>query len=361
MIITHIVGNRPQFIKLAILQKQLLSHRADKHIIIHSGQHFDHSMSDIFFDELKIPSPDYFLNVNNVSHNEMIGEILKKIDPVLEDIKPDCAIVYGDTNTTLAGAIAAKKRKIFLAHIEAGVRTFDEEMPEETNRYLTDRIADMNFACTYLGVENLKKEGFFSGNIHSSVFNCGDLMLDATLLFKDAALQGSHILQQMGIERENFILATIHRVENTKNIHSLQNIIAALNLINQQTPVIFPVHPKTKKIIEENKITVEVKICEPLGYLDMLTLTQSGKAVITDSGGLSREGFFFKKATLVIMKKPFWPEIFEHGNCVQSSAIKDEIISSFNTLLQTDKLFNINIFGDGNAAKKISDKIHQHF
>jgi UDP-GlcNAc3NAcA epimerase len=360
MTIVHIVGNRPQFIKLAILLKELSFQNDNKNIIIHSGQHFDSSMSDIFFDELKIPAPDYFLNVNNLSHNEMLGDILKKIDPVLEKIKPDCVIVYGDTNTTLAGAIAAKKRKIFLVHIEAGVRTFDEEMPEETNRYLADRIADLNFTCTYLGVENLKKEGFFSGNIHSSVFNSGDLMLDAAMLFKDVAFQRSTVMERLDIDSKNFVLATIHRAENTNVIDALRNIIAALNEINQQIPVVFPVHPKTKKIIEENKIQVAIKLHEPLGYLDMLALTQSCKAVITDSGGLSRESFFFYKPTLVIMKKPFWVEIFEHGNCTRSSAITEEIISSFHSLLQTEKIFHIDIFGDGNAAKKISDKILQH-
>src|SRR5882724_124082 len=295
MKIIHIVGNRPQFIKLALLNKALQT-KNTSNIILHTGQHFDKNMSDIFFDELEIPLPDYTLDINSMLHNEMIGKMLTGIDEILAKENPVCAVVYGDTNTTLAGAIAAKKRNIPIAHIEAGVRTMDESMPEETNRYITDRISALNFCCTDNNVENLKKEGFFSGAINSIVHNCGDLMLDAVLCFKDIALTRAKLPGTINLEKP-FVLTTIHRAENTENIVSLQNIIAALNNINQHTPVVFPTHPKTKALIKKNAIPVSLTMLDALGYLDSLALTQKSTAVITDSGGLCRESFFFKKPT----------------------------------------------------------------
>jgi len=359
MKIVHIVGNRPQFIKLVLLNKALQA-GSTQNIILHSGQHFDKNMSGIFFDQLNIPMPDYTLGVNSLEHNEMIGQMLMEIDRVLTIEKPSCVIVYGDTNTTLAGALAAKKRNIPVAHIEAGIRTMDETMPEETNRYITDRIATLNFCCTNTGVENLKKEGYFSGAIHSSVYNSGDLMLDACLHFKDIALEQAKLQSEIKLQ-EPFVLATIHRAENTENIKSLQNIIAALNNIHQHTAVIFPMHPKTKALILQHGISITFNMLDAMGYFDMLALAQKCTSVITDSGGLSRESFFLKKPTLVLMKKPFWPEIFVHGNCMQSEANTEEIVMKYQLLLSADKSFKIDVFGNGKAAENISNIILSSF
>jgi UDP-GlcNAc3NAcA epimerase len=355
MKILHIVGNRPQFIKLALLYKAL-EQKNGPGLIIHTGQHFDANMSYVFFKELSIPSPDHQLNINLLPHNEMIGNMLIRLDPLLVQENPDMVVVYGDTNTTLAGALAARKRNLPIAHIEAGIRTGDESMPEEANRYLTDRMARINFCCTYLGEENLLKEGFRDGSIPSLVFNAGDLMLDAAMQYQASALVRP--ITDLGIDQARpFILATIHRAENTGDIERLQEIIRALNKLHQNTPVIFPMHPNTRQVISKHQLQIDFATCEPLGYLDNLALIQRSQCIITDSGGLSREGFFFRKPSLVIMEKPFWPELFLHGNCLQSNANQQKIIQGIQHLLEKNKPFKSDIFGDGHAAEKISDKI----
>jgi len=355
MKLVHIVGNRPQFIKLALLYKALASTETEN-IIVHSGQHFDVNMSDVFFEQLNIPVPDYSLGINNLSHNEMIGKMLVATDPILLATEAACVIVYGDTNTTLAGALAARKRNIPVAHIEAGVRTGDETMPEEVNRYLTDRIATFNFCCTSHNVDNLKREGFFSGTIRSHVYHSGDIMLDASLFFKNIARTKARLPHDINVNRP-FVLATIHRTENTEDVDALRNIIAALNNIHQQTKVVFPMHPKTKALVHQHQIPVSFAMPDAIGYLESLALVQSCSAVITDSGGLAREAFFFKKPVVVVMQNPFWPEMFDHGNCLQSGSATSEITAAYRQLLSTEKSFDTSIFGNGDAAEKISNVI----
>jgi UDP-GlcNAc3NAcA epimerase len=379
MKIAHIVGNRPQFIKLSLLLRAWQHRTGDRALIIHTGQHFSDNMSAIFFEEFGIPAPDHSLHIHSLSHNEMIGKMLIALDPVLAGEKPDGVIVYGDTNTTLSGALAAKKRNIPLAHIESGIRTGKEDMPEESNRYVTDKLADLNFACTYLGAENLVREGYPSGK----VFNMGDLMLDAAMLFKDKAREKSVLLRDLPMKGPSFVLVTIHRVENTADPAVLGSIIRALNTIHEQEPVVFPLHPRTRQLIDTHQIPVHFITTPPLGYLDMLALVQACRYVITDSGGLSREAFFFGKPTLVVMQHPFWPEIFAHGNCLQAEARCDDILQKFQALSAAtglresggedgdasgdagtlrgvgkvhdsgDEPLNSSIFGDGNAANKI--------
>ena len=359
MKIMHIVGNRPQFIKLALLYKELsLRHAAG--IIVHTGQHFDENMSDIFFSQLRIPSPQYSLSINKMPHNEMIGNMLIQIDRILVKEKPDLVVVYGDTNSTLAGALASRKRNIVLAHVEAGVRTGDLRMPEESNRYLTDRMADYNFCCTYLGVKNLEAEGFGTKDVSSQVFNSGDLMLDATRFFGKMASEKSSIHKTSGLPR-HFILTSIHREENNENPDRLRNIVQGLNRIHADTPVFMPLHPKTKRLLLSQGIETGFIVSEPLGYLDMLLLLQKCGSVITDSGGLSREAFFLGKPTLVVMRCPFWPELFIHGNCAQADGLTDDIPGKHRALIASDKPFDINIFGDGHAAENISSAIMNSF
>ncbi|MDP4130981.1 MAG: UDP-N-acetylglucosamine 2-epimerase (non-hydrolyzing) [Bacteroidota bacterium] len=359
MKIMHIVGNRPQFIKLALLHKEL-SLRDAPGIVLHTGQHFDENMSDIFFSQLRIPSPKHFLSINRMSHNVMIGNMLIQIDQILGKEKPALVIVYGDTNSTLAGALATCKRNIALAHVEAGIRTGNALMPEESNRYLTDRMANYNFCCTYQGVKNLEQEGFGPNGNGPRIYNTGDLMLDATLSFAKMASERPAILKGTGLPG-NFVLASIHREENRENPDYLRNIILALNSIHVETPVLMPVHPKTKDLLRKYAIETSFTVLEPLGYLDMLSLLQKCSSVITDSGGLSREAFFMRKPTLVIMQFPFWPELFIHGNCARSDAQTEDILRKHQGLLETNRSFDINIFGDGHAAEKISDAIVSAF
>lgn len=354
MKILHIVGNRPQFIKLAMLHRALIKNHCESKIL-HTGQHFDTQMSQIFFDQLDIPIPYNHLNVNNLPHGQLLGKLLTGIDASIPDINPDKIIVYGDTNSTLAGALAARKRNIPLIHIEAGIRTGNEEMPEESNRYLTDRMATVNFCCTYKGMENLASEGYGTSLIPSSYFNCGDLMLDASRSF-EAQAREKHFPSQIKVG-EPFVLASIHREENTEKPGRLEEIIDAFNEIHKKMAVVLPLHPKTKRIIQERKIKTSIFTTDALGYLEMLALLQKSNAVITDSGGLSREAFFQSKKTIVVMEKPFWPELFEHGPCLQARALKGELIDAFDSLQLLRKSFNSALFGDGHAAEKISSII----
>lgn len=354
----HIVGNRPQFVKLSLLYRAWERRGAERPLIIHTGQHFSDNMSNAFFEEFQIPAPDHQLNINGYPHAEMIGRMLVALDGVLADEKPDGVIVYGDTNTTLAGALAAKKRNIPLAHVESGIRTGKEDMPEESNRYLTDRLADLNFACTYLGVENLRREGYTVGKggaIASLVYNTGDLMLDAALLFKDTARKQSSLLRQLGLEGKPFVLATIHRAENLDHPEALREILQALHMLNQRIPVVLPVHPRTRQMIDQHRIAIEFITIPPIGYLDMMALIQACQHVITDSGGLSREAFFFCKPSVIVMEQPFWPEILEHGPCLQANADCADIVAKFHALETSRAPFQTELFGDGHAAEKITD------
>lgn len=356
MKIIHLVGNRPQFIKLAMLDAALQKYAQVTQVIVHTGQHFDVNMSDIFFDELQIPHPTYQLQINKLGHGAMLGHMLIEIETILLKEKPDWVVVFGDTNTTLAGAIAAKKLHIKLAHIESGVRTFNEAMPEESNRYLSDRLATINFCCTAENVEQLKKEGYTSDSIRSFVVNSGDIMLDAIIAHKDK-IAGRPIIDSLQIRNEKFVLATIHRAENIENITHLKHIISALNKINTDTKVIMLLHPNTKNILLQENITATFTTIDALGYLDTQALINAATYVITDSGGLSREAFFYNKPTVIIMEKPFWPEIIAHGNCIQAYPTIENILHKFSIIHQQQKQSDISLFGDGNAAAIIAEAI----
>jgi UDP-GlcNAc3NAcA epimerase len=359
MKIMHIVGNRPQFIKLALLNRAL-DKRFGPGVIVHTGQHFDQNMSTVFFEELGIPTPHYQLDIHGLARDEMISRMTIGAEPILQKEKPDVVVVYGDTNSTLAGAEAANKPGIPLIHIEAGVRTGDVNMPEEINRRLTDRIAYLNCCCTSVGLENLRKEGQQLTVQGPGAFLSGDLMLDALRYYCKSA--GSLKTTFETIDRSRpFVLATIHRVENAENKERLSNIIVALNQIHQQMPVLLPLHPKTRLAIQQLNIPLQINTSPPLGYLDSISLLNDCHSVITDSGGLSREAFFLSKPTLVIMEYPFWPELFEHGNCLQSNALSEEILHKHQLLNDSGKPFKVNIFGDGRAAEKIGDRLQSAF
>ena len=345
--ILHIVGNRPQFIKLAVLYNELAKNRNFQQKIIHTGQHFSYNMSDVFFEELAIPLPDINFNIQNPSPFLFIGEASKALYNYFLLQKDAVVFVYGDTNTTLAAAMAAKKCALPLIHFEAGVRTYDNSMPEETNRILTDRLADVNYCCTALNLQTMQQEGY--GNfIPAETLLTGDLMLDAFLKIESS--------NQKIITEKEYVVCTIHREANLSNKKSLTNIFNALNIINKDIAVVMPMHPHTKKRMDEYGLNVTFKVLEPLGYPAMKTLLQHSLFLITDSGGTSREAYFLKKKSLVVMDKPFWPEIISAGCSLNTAAIENEITENFSKLKGLTSNFDTAIFGNGNAA----ENIHAH-
>lgn len=356
MTIAHIVGNRPQFIKLSLLHRAWQHRNGQPARIIHTGQHFSDNMSGIFFREFGIPAPNHQLHVHSLSHGEMIGQMLAGLDKILSAERPAAVIVYGDTNTTLAGALAAKKRNIPLMHVEAGIRTGKEDMPEESNRYISDRLADQNFACTYLGSEHLLKEGRPASQVH----NTGDLMLDAALLFADRARESSSLVPGLFRKGQPFVLASVHRAENTDDPQALSCILQALHTIHADLPVVLPVHPRTRQVIDKYKLPLELISIPPIGYLDMLALVQAASYVVTDSGGLSREAFFFRKPSVIVMENPFWPEIFAHGPSLAAKAETQAILDGFQAVSAGTRPFDTDVFGNGQAAGKICDIILNH-
>ena len=343
--ILHIVGNRPQFIKLAVLYKELSRSAEFSQAIIHTGQHFSYEMNELFFKELSIPEPVINFNLQHVSANQFIGIAADALQEYFLKESDAIVFVYGDTNTTLAAALAAKRVNIPLVHFEAGVRTGDNSMPEEINRVLTDRLADINYCCTQQNFDNLEAEGYGTA-LASTPLLTGDLMLDAFMQVEAGIVQ--HSLPQ------EYVLCTIHRAANLQQHQSLENIIDGLNELHKTIPVVLPVHPHTQKKISDYGLIIDFITLPPVGYPEMKKLLQGSSYVITDSGGTSREAYFMQKRSLIIMDKPFWPEIIEAGCSLQSDT--QDIVKNIQLLDSLRPDFNGKIFGDGNAAKSI----HEH-
>ncbi len=353
MKIVTIVGARPQFIKASALSREIAKQKNIEEVIIHTGQHFDANMSDIFFEEMDIPKPKYHLEIHSLNHGAMTGRMLEEIEKVLLIEKPDFVLVYGDTNSTLAGALAAKKLQIKVAHVEAGLRSFNMAMPEEVNRILTDRISDILFCPTNTAIKNLQEEGF--SHFDNKILMTGDIMYDAALFYKSKADNESHILTELKLDRNNYVLATIHRQENTDDPIRLRNIVLALNEINKDRKVIVPLHPRTKKILSNHQIAVDFTMIDPIGYLDMISLTSNAYIVLTDSGGLQKEAFFFGKYCLTMRDQTEWTELVDGGYNSLVGADKDLIINSYKKVRPGDIDFNQPLYGDGHAANKIID------
>lgn len=350
----HIVGNRPQFIKLALLHQAISLHTPFQQKILHTGQHYDKTMSDVFFNELKIPAPDYQLKINRLPHHTQIGRMTEKIGNILATEKNSGVIIYGDTNTSLAGALAAKKNHLPIAHVEAGIRTGDERMPEESNRYLTDRLSDINFCPTTLCKKNLEEEGVPDSKIAVT----GDIMLDAWKHAWERIYNGA-VLEK--VPPHHYVVATIHREENNESPARLQSIVEALNEIRKTIPVIMPCHPKTKKKIKELGIKIHFQLQGPCSYLQMVRLLDHAAYVITDSGGFCREAFFSGKPSLVIMDRPFWPEIIEQQQCLQTAATRQAILDNFQLLQKVPIKYDETIFGQGDAAKRMATILAQEW
>ncbi len=342
MKIATIVGARPQFIKAAVLSRVIKQHSEIKEIIIHTGQHYDNNMSEIFFKELEIPAPDYNLEVGSGLHGEQTGKMLERIEKVLLEEKPDWVLVYGDTNSTVAGSLAASKLHIPIAHVEAGLRSFNRKMPEEINRIATDHISDLLFAPTQNAMNLLKKEGLEATSILS-----GDVMYDSVLYYKEKALNKYH---RDDLPFKEYYLATIHRQENTDDKKRLQNIFTAFSELDK--PVILPLHPRTKKLLSEIKYSGNIKIIEPVGYLELLFLLNHSTKVLTDSGGLQKEAFFMDKPCITFRDETEWIETLENGWNYVVGADKHAIIEKTKRIKPTAKG---NPFGDGRAGEKILD------
>jgi UDP-GlcNAc3NAcA epimerase len=353
MKIITIVGARPQFVKAAALSREFSKYNNIEEIIIHTGQHFDKNMSDVFFDEMEIPQPKYNLAINSVGHGAMTGRMLEGIERILLDEKPDLLLVYGDTNSTIAGALAAKKLHIKVAHVEAGLRSFNMEMPEEVNRILTDRISDYLFCPTQTAVDNLKNEGY--DNIKCDIINCGDVMQDAANFYAKKSKEKADIANAINLKE--FILCTLHRAENTDDEIRLRSIIEALNEIHKTTPIVLPLHPRTKGKIENLGIELKVKLIDPVGYFDMIELLKKCSLVMTDSGGLQKEAFFFKKNCVTIRDQTEWIELLENDVNILAEAKKESIVNSVNLMLNKKSDFSVDLYGKGLACKNIVNEI----
>lgn len=351
MKIVTVVGARPQFIKAAAVSREIALHPDIREVIIHTGQHFDSNMSDIFFEEMQIPSPHYHLGINSMGHGAMTGRMLEKIEEVLLREQPDYVMVYGDTNSTLAGALAAKKLHIMVVHVEAGLRSFNMQMPEEINRILTDRISDILCCPTHNAVLNLRKEGF--DHFPCRFVETGDVMLDASLFYRCYSARKSTIVKALGVENEDFILCTIHRSENTDDPARLDSIVETLNEISQEIRIILPLHPRTKKLIGEKRESLNFQFADPVGYFDMTELLKHAKFVMTDSGGLQKEAFFFSKPCITLRDETEWVELVEAGYNFLVGADKTKIIDMTKQMRKRTFDFSANLYGDGKASKNI--------
>jgi UDP-GlcNAc3NAcA epimerase len=356
MRIVTIIGARPQFIKASSVSRAILQYNElNKHeriddIIVHTGQHYDENMSKIFFEQLNIPKPVVNLGINGSNHGEMTGRMLEKLEKTLLNFKPDLVLIYGDTNSTLAGALAAVKLHIPIAHVEAGLRSYNMKMPEEINRVLTDRISTLLFCPTSHAVENLKKEGSSTG-----VFNVGDVMLDSTLYYKKMAIK-QYPLSNWGVRDKKYALCTVHRAENTNSTDRLANIFEALQEVNKKTEVIIPLHPRTQNYLRKtglDTLLTGLKVIRPISFLEMVCLEASAKAILTDSGGVQKEAFFHRVPCITLRDETEWVETVESGWNVLCGADKVKISMAWDTLVDNKKRCLNRPYGDGKASQRI--------
>ncbi|HYN44818.1 MAG TPA: UDP-N-acetylglucosamine 2-epimerase (non-hydrolyzing) [Candidatus Limnocylindrales bacterium] len=347
MKILSIVGARPQFIKCAPLSREL--RKVHQEILVHTGQHYDHDMSDIFFEELNIPKPDHNLGIGSGNHSEQTGKMLTEIEKILLKEKPDIVLVYGDTNSTLAGALAAVKLHIRVAHVEAGLRS-ERSMPEEINRVLTDHISDILFCPTQTAVNNLAKEGIMQG-----VHLVGDVMLDALSYNLEVAQKKSRIIEELGLEKKKYLVTTVHRPGNTDIIDNMKNIIGALG--ESGMPVVFPMHPRTEKRLQEygllERLPGNVRLIKPLGYLDMLMLMANARKILTDSGGIQKEAYMLGVPCITLRENTEWMETLESGWNTLTGANKSKIIKAAQKSVPIS--IQQKIFAGESASKKVLD------
>lgn len=352
--IVTILGARPQFVKAAVLSREIACHSEIEEVIVHTGQHYDSNMSEVFFNEMKIPKPKYNLDINGLGHGAMTGQMLMKIEEVLEIEKPDSVVIYGDTNSTLAGALAASKLHIKIVHIEAGLRSFNMKMPEEINRILTDRISSLLICPTETAINNLKKEGFDDFPI--KIVKSGDIMKDAVSFYSKMSAEKSNIVARLNLVENEFVLATIHRQENTDSLKRLISIFEGLEEINKSKKVILPLHPRTKAILKRNNLEFNLAMIDPVGYFDMLELLKNCNMVVTDSGGLQKEAFFNKKPCIIVREETEWTELVENGFAKIVGSDKKQLITAYENFENATLDFSMDLFGR-NVGEKIYEEI----
>jgi len=369
MKVVTIVGVRPQFIKAEAVTRAVQrynqrcpSNRRLQEILIHTGQHYDYLMDKIFFEELDLPKPNYHLGVGSGSHGRQTGMMLERIEAVLQKEKPKVVMVYGDTNSTLAGALAAVKLNIPVAHVEAGLRSFNRTMPEEINRLLTDHLSTFLFCPTNQAVRNLLREGIKDGK-GKIVKKVGDVMYDSILYYLKLSERKSTILKDLGFDTSHesrvtsYYLATLHRAENTDDPKRLESILKALNEIGRNTPVVLPLHPRTKKMIETYHLFSKfknIKFIEPVSYLNMLKLEKNATAILTDSGGVQKEAYWLKVPCLTLREETEWVETIKSGwNVLVGIGVKRIVKEVSHTGKRRRYLKGNRVFGDGKASQKI--------
>jgi UDP-GlcNAc3NAcA epimerase len=377
--IVTIIGARPQIIKAAALSRAIKNKFSTqiKEVIVHTGQHYDANMSQIFFDELGIPSPDYNLNVGSASHGIQTANMLMGIEEVLLIEKPNAIILYGDTNSTLAGGIAASKIHVPVVHIEAGLRSFSKIMPEEINRIMCDHVSTLLFSPTKTGFDNLVREGFkpdakapYNAD-NPKIYHCGDVMYDNSLYFSSVAEEKTNIVTKLNLAKNAFILATIHRNNNTDEPLRLNALFKALNDIStdKDVEIVLPLHPRTSKLLEANlekelyhKVTSnsKFKIIGPASFLEMVALEKNCKLVMTDSGGVQKEAFYFEKPCVILRPETEWVELVECGAAIVADADEARIKEAYGKLVSKKDLRFPLLYGDGKAAEFICGELVKH-
>ncbi|MDD2982822.1 MAG: UDP-N-acetylglucosamine 2-epimerase (non-hydrolyzing) [Crocinitomicaceae bacterium] len=374
--ILTVIGARPQIIKASAISRAIETKYADQisQIIVHTGQHYDENMSSVFFEELGIPVPNYNLAVGSSSHASQTAKIMEGIESLIEKENPDAVLVYGDTNSTIAASLAASKIGTPVIHVEAGLRSYNKSMPEEINRILCDHTSTLLFCPTNAGIKNLAKEGFDLTDKdkatidHPIVYECGDIMYDNSMHFSQLSDEKSNILAENNLQKEQYILVTIHRNANTDDVTNLNGILSALIQIQENTSLelILPLHPRTRKmmdsllspeITQKLKDNKAIKIIDPAGFLDIIALEKNARMIITDSGGLQKEAFFFEKPCVILRPQTEWVEIVENGNAILTAADESKIIAATMDLLNKYDFTFPALFGDGKSAEFIVQKI----
>lgn len=374
--IITIIGARPQIIKSSALSRAIRTSFADKieEVIVHTGQHYDENMSNVFFEEMEIPKPNYNLNVGSGSHGAQTAKMMEGLEKIFLEEKPDAVVIYGDTNSTMAGALAAAKIHIPVVHIEAGLRSFNKAMPEEINRISSDHMSTLLFTPTKTGITNLANEGFSmdlkkSATIDQpNVYLCGDVMYDNSLYFSEISDKKSTILKDLDLTKDDYVLCTIHRDSNTDKKENINAIFEALCNIQEKSglTVLLPIHPRTKGKMNEllnedlkQKIdsNQKIKIVPPAGFLDIIALEKNARIIVTDSGGLQKEAFFFEKPCVILREQTEWVEIVKNGNAILTGSNYTEIMKAFETLMTEKNYSYPTFYGDGKAAEFICSKI----
>ena len=359
MKIITIIGARPQFIKAATVSRVIRTRDDVKEIIIHTGQHYDANMSEIFFTELEIPEPDYNLGIGGQLHGQMTGRQLEAIEQVLIYEKADLVLVYGDTNSTLAGALAAAKLKIPVVHVEAGLRSYNKEMPEELNRILTDHLAELLFDPTQTAVDNLIDEGLQGEKVRMP----GDVMYDAALFYAEKAEGKKALLDEIGVQSKSYVLATIHRAENTDDEYRLKWIVEQIIKVSKKIQVVLPIHPRTRKALANHGLLEAVEksvlTINPVGYLEMVLLEKHARIIVTDSGGVQKEAYFHHVPCITLRNETEWVELINNGSNRLCEFSEDNLLNMIRIEYEKIKT-DYSLYGKGNEAEVIVDEIFQH-